>query len=185
MKETTDSTTTIDVDLKLGPLNKTRTFQSGVDFTAMMPATDSFTAPVVFAGYGIAEKAAGYEDLTEAHLSIFHFPSPDGMRPSDLVSLLVLSKQSVNHILGHLESRGYLVRETDPEDARFRRIRLTDKGWALERAVKDEARTAQGRIAVIIGSRRFQQLNDALEEFVNEIDVAGSGVHATRLPPAS
>ncbi len=63
MKETTDSTTTIDVDLKLGPLNKTRTFQSGVDFTAMMPATDSFTAPVVFAGYGIAEKAAGYEDF--------------------------------------------------------------------------------------------------------------------------
>jgi hypothetical protein len=63
MKEITDSTTVIDLDLKMGGLSKMRTFQSGVDFTAMMSGTDSFTAPVVFAGYGISEKAVGYEDF--------------------------------------------------------------------------------------------------------------------------
>ena len=63
MKETTDSTTVVDLDLKIGALNKTRTFHSGIDFTAMMPGTDSLTAPVVFAGYGISEKAVGYEDF--------------------------------------------------------------------------------------------------------------------------
>jgi hypothetical protein len=64
MKETTDSATVIDLDLKLGPLSKTRTFQSGIDFTAMLRAADSFTAPVVFAGYGISEqKAAAYDDF--------------------------------------------------------------------------------------------------------------------------
>ena len=65
MKETTDSTTAISLDLKIGPLNKTRIFQSGVDFQAMMAGTDSFTAPVVFAGYGITEKAVGYEDFKD------------------------------------------------------------------------------------------------------------------------
>jgi len=63
MKETTDSATVIGLDLKIGALNKTRTFQSGVDFTGMMSGTDSFSAPVVFAGYGISEKAVGYEDF--------------------------------------------------------------------------------------------------------------------------
>jgi len=64
MKETTDSTTIVDLDLKLGPLSKTRTFQSGIDFSAMLPAGDSFTAPVVFTGYGISEqKAAAYDDF--------------------------------------------------------------------------------------------------------------------------
>jgi hypothetical protein len=63
MKETTDSTTTIDLDLKIGSLNKMRTFQSGVDFSAMMSGTDSFTAPVVFAGYGISEQKAAYDDF--------------------------------------------------------------------------------------------------------------------------
>lgn len=63
MKETTDSSTVIGLDLKMGALGKTRTFQSGVDFTGMLSGNDSFTAPVVFAGYGITEKAAGYEDF--------------------------------------------------------------------------------------------------------------------------
>jgi hypothetical protein len=63
MKEITDSSTVIDLDLKMGGLSKTRTFQSGVDFTGMMSGTDSFTAPVVFAGYGISEKTVGYEDF--------------------------------------------------------------------------------------------------------------------------
>jgi len=63
MKETTDSSTVISLDLKMGALSKTRAFQSGVDFTGMMSGSDSITAPVVFAGYGISEKAGGYEDF--------------------------------------------------------------------------------------------------------------------------
>jgi hypothetical protein len=63
MKETTDSSTVISLDLKMGALSKTRAFQSGVDFTGMMSGNDAITAPVVFAGYGISEKAVGYEDF--------------------------------------------------------------------------------------------------------------------------
>lgn len=63
MKETTDSATVIGLDLKIGGLSKMRTFQSGIDFTGMMSGPDSFSAPVVFAGYGISEKAVGYEDF--------------------------------------------------------------------------------------------------------------------------
>ena len=65
MKEIMDSTTVIGLDLKMGAVNKTRSFQSGVDFTGMMSGSDSFTAPVVFAGYGISEKAVGYEDFKD------------------------------------------------------------------------------------------------------------------------
>jgi Peptidase family M28 len=63
MKEMTDVTTAIDLDLKIGALSKMRTFQSGVDFSAMMSGTDSFTAPVVFAGYGISEQKVAYDDF--------------------------------------------------------------------------------------------------------------------------
>ncbi len=63
MKETTDSSTEISLDLRLGVLNKSRTFQSGVDFTGMLATPGSFTAPVVFAGYGITEKKTAYDDF--------------------------------------------------------------------------------------------------------------------------
>ncbi len=63
MKETTDSTTDISLDVKLGVLSKSRAFQSGVDFSGMLSTQGSFTAPVVFAGYGITEKKIAYDDF--------------------------------------------------------------------------------------------------------------------------
>ncbi|MGB7295608.1 MAG: M20/M25/M40 family metallo-hydrolase [Candidatus Aminicenantales bacterium] len=63
MKETVDSTTEISLDLKLGALSKSRTFRSDFDFTGMMATPGSFTAPVVFAGYGITEKKIAYDDF--------------------------------------------------------------------------------------------------------------------------
>ncbi len=63
MKETIDSSTEISLDVKLGVLNKSRDFQSGVDFTGMLATPGSFTAPVVFAGYGITEKKVAYDDF--------------------------------------------------------------------------------------------------------------------------
>jgi len=68
--------------------------------------------------------AAGYDDLSPAHLAAFRNPTPDGMRPSQLAEEMQITKQSVNEVLGHLERRGYLVREPDPDDSRSRRIRL-------------------------------------------------------------
>jgi len=63
LKETTDSSTEVSLDLKLGVLNKSRSFQSGVDFTGMMPGSGTISAPVVFAGYGITEKKVAYDDF--------------------------------------------------------------------------------------------------------------------------
>lgn len=63
LEETADSSTEVGLDLKLGVLNKSRTFQPNIDFTGMMTTPGSFTAPVVFAGYGITEKKIAYDDF--------------------------------------------------------------------------------------------------------------------------
>jgi hypothetical protein len=56
MMESLDSTTEISLDLKLGALSKSRTFQSGVDFTGMLTTPGSFTAPVVSPATGSPKK---------------------------------------------------------------------------------------------------------------------------------
>jgi hypothetical protein len=63
LKETSDSSSEVSLELKMGALNKSRTFQSGMDFTGMMPGTGMIMAPVVFAGYGITEKKLAYDDF--------------------------------------------------------------------------------------------------------------------------
>ncbi len=63
MKEISDVSSQINLEVRKGALLKTRSFKSGVDFTSMPSTAGSIEAPVVFAGYGIKEKEIGWDDF--------------------------------------------------------------------------------------------------------------------------
>ncbi len=63
LKELTDSSSEISLEVKAGGLTKTRTFRPDIDFTTRLGLADSFSAPVVFAGYGITEKEIGWDEF--------------------------------------------------------------------------------------------------------------------------
>ncbi len=108
--------------------------------------------------------SAGYEDVNPAHVGLFRYPGLDGQRPSELADQLQITKQSVNDLLRHLEARGYLTREPDPDDGRARVVRLTAKGWQLQETVLGQAQAAERRIADTLGAPRYAQLQRALED---------------------
>ena len=114
--------------------------------------------------------AAGYDDLNAAHVGLWRYPGLEGLRPSQLADRRGITKQSVNDLLGHLEHHGYLFRVPDPDDGRARVIRLTSKGWRLQKTIYAEAGSAQVRIAEILGRRRFAQLHSALALLTDELD---------------
>ncbi len=62
MKELVESDTHISLETKKENLLKSTGFEQNVDFTYRSTASESLSAPVVFAGFGISEKAAGYDD---------------------------------------------------------------------------------------------------------------------------
>ncbi len=107
--------------------------------------------------------AAGYDDLNAAHVGLWRYPGLEGLRPSQLADRRGITKQSVNDLLAHLEQQGYLSRVPDPADGRARVIRLSPKGWRLQRAIYAQAGAAQLRIAELLGPRRFAQLHSSLE----------------------
>ncbi len=113
--------------------------------------------------------AAGFDDLTAAHVGLWRYPGLDGLRPSQLADQAGITKQSVNDLLGHLERHGYLGRVPDSADGRARVIRLTSKGRRLEQAIYAEAGAAQLRIAEILGPRRFAQLHSSLELLTEQL----------------
>ncbi len=63
MRETTDVSTSITLEVRPGAQRKTRNFTSGVDFMSLFSGAESVEAPVVFAGYGIIEKGIGWDDF--------------------------------------------------------------------------------------------------------------------------
>jgi DNA-binding MarR family transcriptional regulator len=123
--------------------------------------------------------AAGYDDVNPAHIGLIRYPTLDGLRPSELAEQLQITKQSVNDLLGHLEQRGYLVREPDPADGRARVVRLTAKGRRLEETVKGQAQAAELRIAEMLGPIRFAQMRQALEELTDVVTRNGSASQMT------
>jgi len=113
--------------------------------------------------------AAGYDDVTPAHVGLFRYPGLNGQRPTELAEQMHITKQSVNDLLGHLEQHGYLVRRPDLADGRARVVHLTPKGRRLERTVTSQSQAAEVRIAEMLGPRRFTHLRRALEELAEAI----------------
>jgi DNA-binding MarR family transcriptional regulator len=108
--------------------------------------------------------AAGYTDIAPAHFNILQHPTPDGLRPSEAAARAQMTKQAANRLIRHLERHGYLRLEPDPADQRARIIRLTDKGWALIRAIRDVVEEVEAEWSERLGRRKFETLRRLLKE---------------------
>jgi DNA-binding MarR family transcriptional regulator len=111
-----------------------------------------------------AAREAGFDDLNPAHFALFRYPGLSGRRPSEVAAQFLITKQSVNDLIGHLEAHGYIRREPDPSDRRARVIRLTRSGTRLQRVVRDAAKRCEDEIAALLGPTSFRHLQDALAE---------------------
>jgi DNA-binding MarR family transcriptional regulator len=107
---------------------------------------------------------AGFSDLVPAHLTVLQYPGPENRRPSDLAAETNMSKQAINYLLGQMEEFGYLAREHDENDQRSRRIRLTERGHAAARTMRDIVREVEREWAKEVGPTRFEQLRELLIE---------------------
>src|SRR5438046_2348931 len=102
-----------------------------------------------------AVASAGYDDIAPAHFNILQHPTPDGLRPSEVAARAQMTKQAANRLIRHLERRGYLRLEPDPNDQRARIIRLTDRGWSLIRTIREVVEEVEAEWAQRLGRRRF------------------------------
>ena len=106
----------------------------------------------------------GYTDLIAAHLDVFQYPGPENQRPIELATQTRMSKQALNYLLGQLEQLGYLTRETDEGDQRSKRIRLTPRGLAAVKAIREVVQDVEAEWAEQLGPRKFAQLRDLLAQ---------------------
>jgi len=64
LKEISDITVQMNLEVRKGDLVKTKSFQPGYDFLNIRTSdSSSITAPVVFAGYGITENSIGWDEF--------------------------------------------------------------------------------------------------------------------------
>jgi DNA-binding MarR family transcriptional regulator len=106
----------------------------------------------------------GFTDLVAAHLDVFQYPGPENQRPLQLATQTRMTKQALNYLLGQLEQLGYLTREPDNDDQRAKRIRLTPKGHAAIKAIREIVQDVETEWEQQLGPRKFAQLRNLLTQ---------------------
>lgn len=115
----------------------------------------------------IAELARhGHEDVRPVHDFAMRAIAAGADSASELGRRLSISKQSAAKTIAVLQERGYVVSGPDPQDARRKRLQVTDLGFEVMRqgeAIFDELRE---RWARQIGAAELATLERHLTELV-------------------
>jgi DNA-binding MarR family transcriptional regulator len=103
-----------------------------------------------------------------AHHRVLHFVNrKPGLRVTDLLEILRITKQSLGRVLKQLVDDGYIEQTQGPVDRRQRLLRATDKGRALALALsaRQSARIAAALDGMPAGSRAA--VRDFLDRMVD------------------
>jgi DNA-binding MarR family transcriptional regulator len=111
-----------------------------------------------------AMNRAGHGWFTPSRATLLGFVPRGGLRQSELIARMGISKQAVQQLIDGLEAEGVLERVADPDDKRGRIVRHTGKG----RAALDDADRIKSEIEARyrqrMGPDRFRLLFETLGE---------------------
>lgn len=110
-------------------------------------------------------ESSGFDDIQPAHSAVIQplWDLPDGARLTTLARHSRITKQSMSALVDHLDKRGYVERVPDPDDARASLVRLTARGKAYARAIRQFGRDLEDDLARRVGVRRLEELRTTLE----------------------
>ncbi|HST81015.1 MAG TPA: MarR family transcriptional regulator [Kineosporiaceae bacterium] len=100
----------------------------------------------------------------------------------DLAVLLGLEKSTVSRLAAGLESRGWLVRERDPANRRYYRLRLSDEGREAAERVGQDLRSHHAQLLGALTPTELEALTIGLTGLTRALETLHDGHHSQ--PPA-
>ena len=132
--------------------------RSGADLALLL--LGGFRTLVDAAIVELAER--GYQDVRPVHDFAMRAIAAGADSASELGRRLSITKQSAAKTIAVLQERGYVARDTDPRDARRKRLQVTALGFDVMRqgeAIFDELRD---QWAEQIGAAELERIEDHL-----------------------
>jgi len=124
-----------------------------------------------------------------AHHRVIYFVgrNPD-IRVSELLSILKITKQSLNRVLGQLVRQGFIAQRPGTADKRQRLLSLTARGATLEQQLTEEQRALLARVYRECGAKAVEGFHKVLIALIEAPDRARfeqGGVAQSSTPKAS
>jgi DNA-binding MarR family transcriptional regulator len=104
----------------------------------------------------------GYGFVTPAMHRLFAHMPRKPVSISELARRLAVSRQAVHQTVAEAVRRGILELVEDPQDARVRKVRFTDKGVAMVRSASQSVKAIESDLERRLGPRDFAALRRIL-----------------------
>lgn len=104
----------------------------------------------------------GYGFVTPAMHRLFAHMPRKPVSISELARRLAVSRQAVHQTVAEACRRGILELVDDPDDARVRKVRFTDKGLAMVRSATQSVKSIESELERRLGPRDFAALRRIL-----------------------
>jgi len=105
----------------------------------------------------------GFDDLGRSDGVVMRMVARQPLTVSELAARLEVTKQGAAQIVSDMERRGYVRRTPDPDDARARRVALTERGGAVIESARRFHRAYERRLARAHGADDVAVLRRVLE----------------------
>jgi DNA-binding MarR family transcriptional regulator len=114
------------------------------------------------------EAVLGAAGLGRAHARALYFIARNpGLSVADLLTILRVTKQSLNRVINDLLEGGYVERKTGMRDKRTRQLRLSEKGAAIEASIWKARRPRLARAFREAGPEAVQGFRRVLSSLVD------------------
>ena len=104
----------------------------------------------------------GFDDLKLSDGQVLVHMSPAGVRLQELARYNDMSTQGVGRVVRELEQRGYVQRRADRDDARSKRIWLTERGGHLIATAVASVDVLRSQLLTLLGDDDFSAWLDVL-----------------------
>lgn len=121
---------------------------------------------------GIADAILEDYGFGRAHHRVIYFTGRrPGLSVSELLTILNITKQSLNRVLSQLVDEGYILQKTDAEDRRRRQLYLTEKGITLEQELTAVQGALIDQSLALAGADAAQGFRQCLEGLMTSDDL--------------
>jgi DNA-binding MarR family transcriptional regulator len=152
------------------------------------PSDADLSLASLFAGWALADElqrrlaADGLGDVRFADGLIFQHLVGGAQTIGALAERLEVTQQAVSKSVADLERRGYVARTPDPDDARARRVALTERGEAAIEGGRRHRAAIDAELAERLGPRRVDGARRLLIDVVRDLG-ADTAVRSRRVRP--
>ncbi len=106
--------------------------------------------------------AGGFDDMPANGPFVLGGMANYGVAASDLLKQLGVSKQATSQLIDTLVVRGYLERDTNPDDRRRITIEVTERGRAAAKAVRAGVEAVDSELATLLTPAQLEGLRAGL-----------------------